>query len=69
MDFDIAIDRERMNAKYYHAKGLAFQAEVEDMQKKPDHSVEEAEEKINSSIAFFGMSLQYCDTFISPMYH
>ena len=69
MDFDTAIDKERLNAKYYHAKGLAFQAEVESMQKDPDHSIEEVEEKTNSAIAFFGMALQYCDTFISPMFH
>ena len=45
-DFDVAIDKERMNAKYYHAKGLAFQAEVEFLETQPDYSVEEVEEKV-----------------------
>ena len=28
-DFDRAIDLENTNAKFYHAKGLAFQAQAE----------------------------------------
>ena len=28
-DFDKAIEREDRNAKFYHAKGLAYQAEAE----------------------------------------
>ena len=68
-DFDIAIDKEEFNAKFYHAKGLAFQREVEAMQKQKDKDLELEEMKTNQAIAFYGMALEKCDTFISPMFH
>ena len=68
-DFEAAIEREDRNAKFYHAKGLAFQAEAEKIARSPEPDFELEADKINSAIIFFQSSLQYCNTFISSMFH
>ena len=68
-DFDTAIAKEELNAKFYHAKGLAFQREVEAMENVKDKDLELQEAKTNKAIAQYAAALQYCDTFISPMFH
>ena len=39
------------------------------MQKQKDKDLELEEMKTNQAIAFYGMALEKCDTFISPMFH
>ena len=69
MDFEAAIEREDRNAKFYHAKGLAYQAEAEKIARQPEPDTELEADKINQAITFFQYSLQYCSTFISSMFH
>ena len=68
-DFEMAIQLEDRNAKFYHAKGLAYQAEAELEARKAEPDYENEADKINSAILFFQYSLQYCSTFISSMFH
>ena len=44
---------ENTNAKFYHAKGLAYQAEAEMMARSQELPFEEEEEKVKSAIAYF----------------
>ena len=67
--FEWAIEREDHNAKFYHAKGLAFQAEAEKEAREEDPDPALEAEHINDAIQFFQLSLQYCSTFISSMFH
>ena len=68
-DFENAIQREERNAKFYHAKGLAYQAEAELEARKPEPDLENEQDKIQRAIIFFKYSLEYCSTFISSMFH
>ena len=68
-DFEAAIEREDRNAKFYHAKGLAFQAEAEKIARSEEPDAEREAGLINQAIDFFQYSLQYCSTFISSMFH
>ena len=52
-DFEMAIQQEDRNAKFYHAKGLAYQAEAELEARKPEPDYENEADKINSAILFF----------------
>ena len=69
-DFDHAIQLEGDNAKLYHAKGLAFQAQAEYMSiTEKNYDVQRDEELVNLAIIYFSKALDYCDTFISSMFH
>ena len=56
-DFERAIQIEERNAKFYHAKGLAYQAEAELEARKSDPDLDLEQEKIQSAIMFFEYSL------------
>ena len=68
-DFECAIQREDRNSKFYHAKGLAYQAEAEKIAREPEPDRDLENEKINNAIYYFEQSLQYCSTFITSMFH
>lgn len=68
-DFEAAIQREDRNAKFYHAKGLAYQAEAEAIAKSKNHDRMDEEDKIEHAIVFFRYALEYCSTFIASMFH
>lgn len=55
--FENAIQREDRNAKFYHAKGLAYQAEAEAIARSKHHSLDLEEEKIENAIRFFQYAL------------
>ena len=46
-DFNTAIDLENTNAKFYHAKGLAFQAQAEQLARSQEFAFDEEESMIN----------------------
>ena len=67
-DFDAAIQREDRNAKFYHAKGLAFQSEAEKITKdRGDRDV--LRERIESAIDCFRQAVEFSNTFIAAMFH
>ena len=52
-DFEAAIAREDRNAKFYHAKGLAYQAEAEKIAREPEPDRDLEAAKINNAIYYF----------------
>ena len=71
-NFNEAIERDKSNAKFHHAKGLAFQAEAEHINRNCDPSPEAEEIEvslISQAIAAFNEALKYSKTFISSMFH
>ena len=71
-NFDESIKLDKGNAKMYHAKGLAFQAQSEYMSLK-DHGKfydpGEDDNLVEQAIEYFSKALEHCDTFISSMFH
>ena len=70
--FDKAISIDSKNAKFYHAKGLAFQAQAEFIERNHQDTPEverETNELTALAIDQFETALKYSKTFISSMFH
>ena len=68
-DYDQAIQIDKQCAKYYHAKGLAFQAEAEKMERQEtrDHALEEL--LVQKAIECFGDALVCDEEFKASRFH
>ena len=68
-DFDKAISIDKNSAKFHHAKGLAFQAEAEDLAKKEIREMFVEEMLVSKAIECFGDALICDNGFVSSKFH
>ena len=68
-DFEQAIKLDRNCAKFHHAKGLAFQAEAEDLAKKEIREMFVEEMLVSKAIECFGDALICDNGFVSSKFH
>lgn len=68
-DFNAAIAIEKSNAKFHHAKGLAYQSEADKRAEKVERDLATEDLLISQAIECFGDALSCDPSFISSMFH